>query len=73
MPKIELHAHLGGSIRPQTFMDLAVQKNVSIDNIDFYKITMDMAFEIFKVSSAIVNDIETLERVVRECIEDYGK
>jgi len=57
MPKIELHAHLGGSIRPQTFVELAEKKKVSIENIDFYKITMDMAFEIFKVSSAIVTDI----------------
>lgn len=36
IPKIELHAHLGGSFRPQTFVDLADQKSINTDHIDFY-------------------------------------
>jgi adenosine deaminase len=36
IPKIELHAHIGGSIRPTTFLELAEKKNICIDHIDFY-------------------------------------
>ena len=49
LPKIELHAHIGGSFRPKTFVDLAEAKNISIDHIDFYKVDIKTAFEIFKV------------------------
>lgn len=38
LPKIELHAHIGGCIRPTTFMDLAMKKNIDIEHIDFYKL-----------------------------------
>ena len=48
MPKIELHAHIGGCLRAETFLQLAEVKGVSIDHIDFYNVDVAMAFEIFK-------------------------
>jgi adenosine deaminase len=51
LPKIELHAHIGGCYRPQTFVELADSKKISIDHIDFYNVDLAMAFEIFKVGS----------------------
>jgi len=51
MPKIELHAHIGGCFRPQTFMELAMAKGVDLDKIDFYKVDIAMAFEFFKIGS----------------------
>ena len=73
VPKIELHAHIGGCIRPSTFMDLAIKKEVDLDNIDFYKIDIKSAFEFFKIMAVLVQDIDTLQKVVYEIIEDFSK
>lgn len=73
IPKIELHAHIGGCYRPQTFMDLCLQKNLDIDHIDFYNVNIATAFEIFKVGSKLITDAATLRRVTTEIIEDYAK
>ena len=73
MPKIELHAHIGGCYRPQTFVELAEAKNLSIDHIDFYNVDIKAAFEIFKVGSQLITDAATLKRVTKEIIEDYNK
>ena len=47
MPKIELHAHIGGCFRPQNFMELAILHNADLDKIDFYKVDIAMAMEFF--------------------------
>lgn len=73
IPKLELHAHLGGCFRPQTFVDLAIQKDIDIDHIDFYNVDIKMAFEIFKVGGRLVTDQPTLKRVCLEMIEDFNK
>lgn len=73
LPKIELHAHIGGCYRPQTFVELAEAKNLSIDHIDFYNVDIKGAFEIFKVGSQLITDAATLKRVTKEIIEDYNK
>ena len=73
VPKIELHAHIGGCMRPQTFMELAMAKDVDLDAVDFYNVNIDTAFEFFKISSKLVSDIPTLQRVTYEIIEDYEK
>lgn len=48
---MELHAHIGGCFRPQTFLELAEAKRINIDHIDFYNVDIKTAFEIFKVGS----------------------
>ena len=73
LPKLELHAHLGGSFRPNTFLELAELKKIDTDHIDFYNVSLPTAFEIFKVGGRLVTDVPTLKRVVREMIEDYSK
>ena len=60
IPKIELHAHIGGCIRPPTFMELVLANGADLDKIDFYKIDIEGAFEFFKVVSQIITDIPTL-------------
>jgi len=72
-PKIELHTHLGGSIRPTTFVELAETKNIDFDKVDFYNVNIETAFEFFKCSSAMIKDLVTLRRIVEELIEDYAK
>ena len=73
IPKIELHAHIGGCIRPQTFLELAEAKGIDIEHIDFYHVDIKMAFEIFKVGSKLITDIKTLKKITAEIIEDYSK
>jgi adenosine deaminase len=72
MPKIELHAHVGGCFRPRTFLELVEEKGQDLENIDFYNVDMQVAFEFFKVGGKLVTDIKTLQRVVYEIIEDYS-
>jgi len=51
LPKLELHAHIGGCFRPTTFLELAMAKNVDLDAVDFYNVNINTAFEFFKVGS----------------------
>ena len=73
LPKVELHALIGGCIRPQTFVDLCNEKNISIEHIDFYQLNVEMAFQIFKVTDQLVTEPSILARVTREIVEDYSK
>ena len=40
IPKIELHAHIGGCFRATTFMELAMAKGADLDKVDFYKVDL---------------------------------
>jgi len=40
IPKIELHAHIGGCMRPATFMELVMAKEIDLDAVDFYNVTI---------------------------------
>ena len=60
IPKIELHAHIGGCLRPKTFMELAIANDIDLDAIDFYNVDIEMAFEFFKAVSKMVKDLDTL-------------
>ena len=73
IPKVELHAHIGGCLRASTFLELAEANGISIDNIDFHNINLKSAFEIFSIVGKVVNNLDVLQRVTREIIEDYYK
>ena len=60
IPKIELHAHIGGCFRPNTFMELCIAKGVDLDEVDFYNVTIETAFAFFRISSQLVQDLDTL-------------
>ena len=34
LPKIELHCHLDGSVRPETILDIATKENIEIPTYD---------------------------------------
>ena len=73
IPKIELHAHIGGCMRPNTFMELCLAKDLDLDAMDFYNVNIQSAFEFFRLTALMVTDIPTLQRVTYEIIEDYEK
>jgi len=68
-----LHAHIGGCLRAETFLELAEERSVNVDHIDFYNVDVAGAFEIFKAVAQIMTDLDSLERVIREIIVDYAK
>ncbi len=74
IPKIDLHAHLNGSIRKTTLFELSNQNDQEKLSILYSKqITLTSAFEIFKISSKILSSLEVVARVTREMIEDWNK
>ncbi len=72
MPKIELHTHIGGSLRASTFHSLSLSKNLSISHIEFSAVSIQKGFEMFKVIAQLIDSCEVLERVTREVIQDYA-
>lgn len=75
LPKLELHAHIHGSLRRSTMVELASQLNmtagmkVSLDKYDHG--VADKPFELFPIVHAIVSSKEVVTRIVTEIIEDY--
>ncbi len=73
IPKIELHAHLSGCIRPTTFMNMAMEKGIDLDDIDFYNINIESAFKVFTAISKIVTTPQIVFQITKEMIEDFAK
>jgi hypothetical protein len=68
MPKIELHSHIGGSLRASTFHSLALSKKIDTSNIQFSDISIKKGFEIFQLISKLIDSCEVLHRITREII-----
>ncbi len=71
MPKIELHSHIGGSLRASTFHSLAHSKNIDTSDIQFSDISIKKGFEIFQLISKLIDSCEVLHTITREIIQDY--
>ena len=80
MPKVELHAHLGGSIRLETLNELMESKGLK--GLDFTvskqaesdtdSDRMAKCFEIFDAIYKVTDSLAVIERITREVIEDYA-
>ncbi|KAI9328998.1 hypothetical protein DFJ73DRAFT_861086 [Zopfochytrium polystomum] len=73
LPKVELHAHLNGSIRRSTLSELA--KRCGLDDKAAHVVendarTLSEMFAVFDVIHKVVRGKETIRRVVREVLED---
>ncbi len=73
MPKIELHVHLEGSIRPATLLKLAKRHGIEVpaDDVeglrDWYTFTdFDHFIEIYRVISRCLRTYEDIETIARE-------
>lgn len=84
LPKIDLHCHLDGSVRPQTIIDLARQQNISLpsDNIDDIKSLMvapetcpnlDEYLMRFDLPISVMQTADGIERISFELFEDAAK
>ncbi|KAG8385716.1 hypothetical protein BUALT_Bualt03G0074100 [Buddleja alternifolia] len=80
MPKIELHAHLNGSIRDSTLLELARElgdKGVIVfSDVEHVILKNDRAlsevFKLFDLIHIITTDHKTVTRITKEVVEDFA-
>lgn len=74
LPKIDLHAHLNGSIRKSTLYELLSEDDrEKISQLFQNQMSFSNAFDVFRISSKILTSISVLRRITREVIEDWVK
>ena len=77
MPKVELHCHLEGCVRPETFIDLARRHGVALPSDDPAQVYAyhDMAsfMEVFERLSAAVVTREDVARITYEALVDASR
>src|ERR687890_2709114 len=82
-PKVSLHDHLDGALRPQTVLELAAEigHDLPADNADelgtWFREAADSGsleryLETFDHTIAVMQTEEGLRRVARECVEDLA-
>ncbi len=83
LPKISLHDHLDGGLRPQTIIELADSNGVDLPTTDAASLGSWFAdqansgslveyLKTFDVTTAVMQTREGLVRVARECVEDLA-
>ena len=79
-PKIELHEHLDGSLRPATILELARQDGVRLPTHDPQELahilspgpsSLEVYLRAFAVTTSVMQTAEALKRVAFEMVEDW--
>lgn len=73
LPKIELHAHLNGSLRDATVEELCIKKNLPVFHAPKCKRDLKSCFELFGVIRKLATDDETIFRITKEMVEDFAR
>ncbi|WP_044338771.1 adenosine deaminase [Rossellomorea aquimaris] len=84
MPKIELHCHLDGSVRPETIIDIAKREGIPIPSFDIEEMkeeliapldckSLDEYLEKFSIPNAVMQSKENLKRITFELYEDAAE
>ncbi|MDD4082315.1 MAG: adenosine deaminase [Sphaerochaetaceae bacterium] len=83
-PKVELHDHLDGGLRPSTVIDLAKKYKIKIPTTDEKELqqwftrgcqqrSLALYLETFSVTISVMQTKEALERIAFEAVEDLAK
>ncbi|KAK9852140.1 hypothetical protein WJX84_011111 [Apatococcus fuscideae] len=73
LPKVELHAHLNGSVRASTLRELAAEKQIDPELcklIEKGDRTLAECFGIFTLIHQVTTSISAIQRITREVLED---
>jgi len=84
LPKVELHDHLDGGVRPQTIVELAKKYDVEIpekkpDDLSNWfhrgadRKNLSLYLDGFRTTLSVMQTEEALERIARETLEDLAK
>mmetsp|Transcript_40214 Transcript_40214/g.46857 ORF Transcript_40214/g.46857 Transcript_40214/m.46857 type:complete len:330 (-) Transcript_40214:114-1103(-) len=73
IPKIELHAHLHGSIRKSTLIELLKDQNIPYDTSCLDTSDPRGSFKIFDLLHAAITSLDHLRRITREVLEDFAE
>ncbi|XP_020210358.1 adenosine deaminase-like protein [Cajanus cajan] len=80
MPKVELHAHLNGSIRDSTLLELTkglsrkgvINSSEMEHIIKKYNRSLNEVFKLFDLIHILTTDHNTVTRITKEVIEDFA-
>jgi adenosine deaminase len=82
LPKAELHVHLDGSLRPETMLELARERDVTLPADEVRSLADHMLvkdatrledyLERFHLTLAVMQDAEAIERIAYELAEDHA-
>ena len=84
LPKIDLHCHLDGSLRPVTIIDIAKKEKITIPFYDAYNIRKEVTapeecksleeyLKRFEIPNLVMQSKESLRRITYELLEDSAK
>ena len=84
LPKVELHEHLDGGLRPETIIELAEERGIELPTKDPVELkdwfvrgckqkSLALYLETFAITTSVMQDKESLYRIAKEEIEDLAK